>query len=404
MKTNMRNEAWTHYYLVNGRVLTPHRMIAPGGLAIKDGRIHEVFSMKDCQIPEGANIIDVRNSLIIPGIIDLHLHGGGGADLMDGSAASIRKIAQTHAQGGSTGILPATLTNSLEDIKKALDTFSSEQEKTVDGARLLGVHLEGPYFSYEQRGAQDPRYLKNPDPEEYLELLERYPFIKRVSAAPELPGDLDLGRELRKRNILASIGHTDAVYDEVVAAVEAGYSHITHLYSGMSGVRRVNCYRVAGTIEAGLLLDELTVEVIADGKHLPGSLLKLIYKCKGAERIALCSDALSAAGMPEGNYFLGSDESGQEIVVEDGVAWLPDRSAFAGSVVTGTQLLKTMVELAEVPLSEAVKMATITPARILNVDDSLGSLDPGKYADITVLRDDFTVVYTIVGGKIVYSS
>lgn len=404
MKTNMRNEAWTHYYLVNGRVLTPHRMIAPGGLAIKDGRIHEVFNMKDCQIPEGANIIDVRNSLIIPGIIDLHLHGGGGADLMDGSAASIRKIAQTHAQGGSTGILPATLTNSLEDIKKALDTFSSEQEKTVDGARLLGVHLEGPYFSYEQRGAQDPRYLKNPDPEEYLELLERYPFIKRVSAAPELPGALDLGRELRKRNILASIGHTDAVYDEVVAAVEAGYSHITHLYSGMSGVRRVNCYRVAGAIEAGLLLDELTVEVIADGKHLPGSLLKLIYKCKGAERIALCSDALSAAGMPEGNYFLGSDESGQEIVVEDGVAWLPDRSAFAGSVVTGTQLLKTMVELAEVPLSEAVKMATITPARILNVDDSLGSLDPGKYADITVLRDDFTVVYTIVGGKIVYSS
>ena len=203
---------------------------------------------------------------------------------------------------------------------------------------------------------------------------------------------------------MASIGHTDAVYDEVVAAVEAGYSHITHLYSGMSGVRRVNCYRVAGAIEAGLLLDELTVEVIADGKHLPGSLLKLIYKCKGAERIALCSDALSAAGMPEGNYFLGSDESGQEIVVEDGVAWLPDRSAFAGSVVTGTQLLKTMVELAEVPLSEAVKMATITPARILNVDDSLGSLDPGKYADITVLRDDFTVVYTIVGGKIVYSS
>lgn len=202
---------------------------------------------------------------------------------------------------------------------------------------------------------------------------------------------------------MAAIGHTDATFDQVLKAVEAGYSHITHLYSGMSGVKRVNCYRVAGTVESALLLDELTVEVIADGKHLPPSLLRLIYKCKGADAIALCSDALRAAGMPEGTYSVGGMED-REVIVEDGVAWLPDRSAFAGSVVTGSHLLKTMVELAGIPLQDAVKMATTTPARILSVDDKIGSLDEGKYADIAVLREDFSVLYTIVGGRIVYKA
>jgi len=288
-------------------------------------------------------------------------------------------------------------------MRLALEAVQTAMEEDVDGARILGIHLEGPYFAYEQRGAQDPRYLKTPDPREYLEIIDKYPSIKRVSAAPELPGALDLGRELRKRGILAAIGHTDATYDQALAALEAGYSHMTHLYSGMSGVKRVNCYRVAGAIESGLLLDELSVEVIADGKHLPGSLLKLIYKCKGAEGIALCSDALRPTGLPEGNYLTGSQEDGQEIIVEDGVAWLKDRSAFAGSVVRGTQMIKTMVEVAGIPLQDAVKMATSTPARIVHLADKTGSLDQGKLADLTVMRDDFTVVKTIVGGKIVYS-
>ncbi|NMB11767.1 MAG: N-acetylglucosamine-6-phosphate deacetylase [Firmicutes bacterium] len=392
------------YYLVNGRVITPHRIISPGGVQVEGEYIGRVFAMADGEIPQGAQTIDVQGAWIIPGLIDMHLHGGGGTDVMDGSPEAIRTIAHIHAKGGTTAILPTTLTSSIEELRLALDAMQTALEGETGGARLLGAHLEGPYFAYEQRGAQDPRYLKNPKPDEYLGILDDYPFIIRVSAAPELPGALDLGRELRKRGILAAIGHTDATYEDVLAAVEAGYSHMTHLYSGMAGVRRVNCYRVAGAIESGLLLDDLSVEVIADGKHLPGSLLQLIYKCKGAEGMALCSDSLRAAGMPEGNYFLGSGEDGQEILVEDGVAWLRDKSAFAGSVVTGSQLIKTMVEVAGAPLQDAVKMATTTPARILKVADQMGSLDRGKYADITILRDDFTVVKTIVGGKVVYSS
>jgi N-acetylglucosamine-6-phosphate deacetylase len=394
----------SEFYLVNGRVITPHRLISPGGVQIEGQYIGRVFALDQGGIPDGAQIIDVQGAWILPGLIDLHLHGGGGADCMDGQPEAIRTMARTHAKGGTTAILPTTLTSSTKDLHLALQGVQAAMEREQDGARILGIHLEGPYFAYGQRGAQDPRYLKEPDPSEYLEILDKYPFIKRVSATPELPGALDLGRELRKRGILASIGHTDATYDDVLAALEAGYAHMTHLYSGMSGVRRVNCYRVAGAIESGLLLDDLSVEVIADGKHLPGSLLKLIYKCKGAEGIALCSDALRPAGLPEGNYLTGSREDGQEIVVEDGVAWLKDRSAFAGSVVTGTQLIKTMVEVAGVSLQDAVKMATSTPARILGIADTMGTLDRGKLADLTVMQDDYGVTKTIVGGKIVYSS
>ena len=391
------------FYLINGRVITPHRVITSGGIHVCGQHIKRVFAMAEADIPAEAETIDVRGAWIIPGLIDMHLHGGGGGDVMDGNTEALRAMAHTHARGGTTTITPTTLTSSTEELQAALDTFQRARKSVTDGARLLGVHLEGPYFSYEQRGAQDPRFIKNPDPAEYLEILDKYPFIIRVSAAPELPGALELGRELRKRGILAAMGHTDATYHQVLLALEAGYSHMTHLYSGMSGVRRVNCYRVAGAIESGLLLDEVTVEVIADGKHLPASLLRLIYKCKGADRIALCSDALRAAGMPEGMYSIGGGEE-RQILVEEGVAWLPDKSAFAGSVVTGSQLIKVMVELAGVPLQDAVKMATITPARILKVDDVMGSLDEGKFADITVLRDDFSVVRTIVAGKTVYDA
>jgi len=395
-----RREPMRRLYLVNGRVITPYRVIDSGGVVIQGEYIEQVFSMDEAIIPPEAEQLDVYGAWIMPGLIDMHLHGGDGADVMDATVEAFHVIAAAHARNGTTSIVPTTLTSSYAVLRDVLDAFGEAKRHRHQGARLLGIHLEGPYFAYEQRGAQDPRYLKNPEPEEYLEILDQYPFILRVSAAPELPGALELGRELRRRGIVAAIGHTNAYFEDVLAAVEAGYTHVTHLYYGIEGVRRGNCYRRAGTVEAGLLLDELTVEVIADGKHLPPSLLQLVYKCKGAHGMALCSDALRAAGMPEGVYQMGSED--YQVVVEDGVAWLPDRSAFAGSVVAGSELLRTMVELAGVPLPDAVKMATTTPARILKLDDQLGSLDKGKYADLVVLRDDFSVMFTIVGGEIVY--
>lgn len=392
-------------YIINGRVVTPIRLIGCGGVRIEDGVITHVFSgngpMDDLGESD-AQVIDARGRYISPGFVDIHLHGGGGADLMDGMVESLVTMCRIHASGGSTAIVPSTLTSSDSDLIRALEAFRAAVGAKPIGSRLLGVHLEGPYFSQEQRGAQDPRYIRNPSRDHYMGILERYPEVIRVSAAPELEGALDLGRTLRSRSVLASVGHTDASFEQVVEAVEAGYSHVTHLYSGMAGVRRVRARRVAGAIEAGLALDELTVEVIADGVHLPASLLKLIVKCKGPDRTALITDAIRAAGMTEGEYIMGSADDGQKIIVDEGVAWLPDRSAFAGSVSLTNRLVRTMVELADVSVTDAVKMASLTPARIMGAQDTLGSLDVGKRGDVVVFDNGFNVSITIVGGETVF--
>ncbi|MEW5867093.1 MAG: N-acetylglucosamine-6-phosphate deacetylase [Bacillota bacterium] len=397
--------------LINGKVVTPLRIIPRGAVVIQGKKLDGIFSMDEVgtALSDATRVVDVDGMVIAPGFIDIHVHGGGGADLMDGTPGALIEMARAHAKGGSTAIVPSTVASSLETLFEVLDNTKHAKEKGdsetwCGGARIIGVHLEGPYLSAEQRGAMNPHYLKNPDAEEYVRLLDDYPDIVRVSAAPELPGALELGRELGRRRILASIGHSNATFDEVCRAVEAGYTHVTHLYSAMSGVRRISAYRVAGVIESGLLLDELTVEVIADGKHLPASLLKLIYKYKGADRIALITDAMRAAGMPEGEYYLGKMEDQQKVIIEDGVAKLPDRSAFAGSVATMNLVVKNMVELAGVSLTDAVKMATVTPARIIGAADTKGSLAVGKDADIVVFDErSLSVKMTIVEGRVAFN-
>ncbi|MGE5623546.1 MAG: N-acetylglucosamine-6-phosphate deacetylase, partial [Methanocella sp.] len=358
-------------------------------------------------LPAGAETVDARGWTALPGFIDLHVHGGGGADLMDATPEAVWTMGEAHARGGTTAILPSTLTSSEADLKLTLAAYREAATRagspgsTYRGAKLLGLHLEGPYFALTQKGAQDPRYVKNPDPAEYLPLLDEYPEIRRWSVAAELPGALELGAELRRRGILAALGHTDADCATVVRAVEAGYTHLTHFYSAMSGVRRVNCYRVAGAIEAGYLLDALSVELIADGHHLPKELLQLAYKVKGPDRIALVTDAMRAAGMPEGEYLLGSVRDGQRVVVEGGVGWLPDKTSFASSVATMNVTIRTMVELAGVPPAEAARMAATTPARLLGLSDK-GVLAAGKDADLVLLENDCSVALTAVEGTIVY--
>ena len=210
-------------------------------------------------------------------------------------------------------------------------------------------------------------------------------------------------RQIFKKNILPSIGHSNAIYEEVIEAFENGYTHITHLYSGMSGVRRINAYRYAGVIESAFLIDEMTVEIIADGAHLPSSLLKLIYKIKGPDKIALVTDSMRAAGMPEGESILGGIRDGQKVIVEDGVAKLPDRTAFAGSVATADRLVRTMINIAQVPLIDAVRMMTTTPAKIMKIDDRKGSIVVGKDADLVIFDEDRNIQTTMVEGEVVYS-
>jgi len=387
--------------IFNGRVITPYRLINNGSVLVEDGKIVQIgegrLPISECVA------IDAKGCYISPGFIDIHTHGGGGYDFMDGTVEAYVGAAQEHARHGTTALVPTTVTSTKESLKETFDVYRQAKATNKKGAALLGLHLEGPYFSMEQRGAQDPRYIRNPIREEYEEILSWSDDVVRWSAAPELEGALEFGRFLKDKNILPSIGHSNAIYEDVLEAFENGYTHITHLYSGMSGVRRINAYRYAGVIESAFLIDEMTVEIIADGAHLPASLLKLIYKIKGAEKIALVTDSMRAAGMPEGESILGGIKDGQKVVVEDGVAKLLDRTAFAGSVATTDRLVRTMVRIAEVPLMDAIRMMTITPARIMKIDNKKGSIAVGKDADLVIFDDDITIHTTIVEGEIVYN-
>lgn len=385
--------------IINGNIITPHRIIPNGTILITDGKITAVSAG---DILADAEIIDARGSYVAPGFIDIHVHGGGGFDFMDNTAEAFREIARTHARFGTTSMFPTTLTSEKDDLLTTLAIFEQVKDEEPTGAQLLGMHLEGPYFSLAQRGAQDTRYIRNPDPEEYREIIAYSPFIKRWSAAPELPGAIEFGRYLKEHHILPAIAHTDAIYEEVQEAYENGYSLITHLYSSMSGVTRRNAYRYAGVIESAYIIDDLDVEIIADGIHLPAPLLKLVYKIKGPDKIALITDAMRAVGLQEGPSILGNLKDGLEVIIEDGVAKLPDRTAFAGSVATTDRLVRNMIQMADVPLKDAVKMATATPARIMGIDNKKGSLVKGKDADIVIFDEHINIQKTIVKGRVIY--
>ncbi len=388
--------------IFNARILTPHRIITHGTVVIAGDKIAGV-SEGDVEVPDVPQI-DAQGKYVSPGFIDIHVHGGGGHDFMDGTETAFLKIAEMHARHGTTSMAPTTLSGDKESILKALSIYELANKNNQKGSQFLGIHLEGPYFAMNQRGAQDPRYIRDPDPEEYKDIIGRSSAIKRWSAAPELKGAIEFGRYLRSQGILAAVAHSDAIYEEVLDAFENGYSLITHLYSAMSGVTRRNAFRYAGVIESAWLIDDMGVEVIADGVHLPPPLLKLAYKIKGAGKIALITDAMRAAGMPPGKSILGSLENGLSVIVEDGVAKLPDRSSFAGSVATADRLVRTMVTQADVPLLEAVKMMASTPAAIMKVDDHKGSLVRGKDADIVIFDENITISTTMINGKVVYNS
>ena len=388
--------------IYNGKIITPNHIINGGCVLISEGKIIEV-NEHNIEYP-GALKIDAKGKYISPGFIDIHVHGGGGHDFMDNTLEAFLGAAKLHARHGTTALMPTTLSCEKDDLLATLDMYDIADKQNHKGAQFIGLHIEGPYFAMNQRGAQDPRYIRPPVVDEYTEILSRSKNIKRWSAAPELKGALEFADYLRSKNVMVAIAHTDAIYEEVLAAYPHGFTHATHFYSAMSGVSRRNAFRYAGVIESAYLIDDMTVEIIADGVHLPAPLLKLVYKIKGADKTALITDAMRAAGMPPGESILGSKKNGLPVIIEDNVAKLPDRSAFAGSIATFDRLVANMVKLAEIPLVDAVKMASLTPARIINIDSSKGSLTAGKDADVVIFDEDINIYTTIVSGRIVYSS
>lgn len=380
------------YTIVNGCVLTPAGWLAGASLVIRAGRIAAVCP--DGGVAAGTEPVDAQGLCVAPGCIDLHVHGGGGADFLEATPEAFRTVAEAHAQYGTTALYATLAVFSPDTFRRAVRACGQVQRHPGNGAAVLGLHLEGNYLNPAMKGGQPPEYISNPDPAEYEAMLDAAPCIKRWSAASELPGAHDFARCAVSRGVLVALAHTTADYGEVKAACTAGFTHATHFYNAMTGVHREGEYKREGTVEGIYLTDEMTVEVIADGIHVPPALLRMAYKFKGAERIALVTDSMAAGAMPE-----GGKPFDPRVIVEDGVCKLADRSALAGSIATADRLIRTMVREAGVPLEDAVRMASETPARIMGISDRKGTLEAGKDADVILFDDDITVRAVFVGGR-----
>ncbi|SDK05744.1 N-acetylglucosamine-6-phosphate deacetylase [Natronincola ferrireducens] len=385
----------------NARIITPSG-ITKGELLVHGDTIEKIVFNREIH-DEADQVIDVNNKYLSPGFIDVHTHGAGDADFMDGNIDAIYNACKAHMIHGTTSIVPTTITSTKESLLHFIDLFNKVDLRKKGLPNILGLHLEGPYFAYNQRGAQDPKYLRNPDEREYKEVLSRTDRIIRWSFAVELEGSKEFLNTLRTYNIISSLAHSDATCEEVIRAYENGLSALTHFYSAMSTVKRVNAYRVAGAVEAGYLLDDLFVEVIADGKHLPKELLQLIYKIKGPDKICLVTDSMRAAGMPDGEYILGNKENGMKVISEENVAKLMDRTAFAGSVATADRLVRTFHKLTNAPLHEVIKMITLTPAKLLKINHKKGSVGENKDADLLIFNENINIEMVMVMGEINYS-
>ncbi len=378
----------------NGRFILTDRIAEGLFLYIKDGKIMKVTDKVQAFDTE----IDAEHCYVSAGFIDMHVHGGNGYDFMDGGIEPIIEAAKLHLRHGSTSVLPTTLACSTMVLKEFLMDLRKAKETCKN---IIGAHLEGPYFSLAQSGAQNLRYIKCPEPSEYRMILEiGKGLIKRWSFAPELDGSEAFCKALIQNHIIPSIGHSNAVLDDVKKVYALGCRFITHLYSGMSTITRKGGFRRLGVIESAYYIDGMGAEIIADGKHLPPELLKLIIKLKGTENICLVTDAMRAAGLSGGKSFLGRRGEETPCIVEDGVAKLVDRSAFAGSTATADRLVRVMKHQAGVSVQEAVKMITANPAQVLNLKGK-GSLKEGYDADIVIFDENIQMKTVILAGSVI---
>ncbi len=377
--------------IINGRILTPQGWLEGGSVIVEDGKIAEV-SNNNFAI-EGAEIIDAKGCDIVPGGIEMHVHGGGGRDFMEGDEEAFRVAVDAHMQYGTTSIFPTLSSSTVPMIEKACETCTKLMAEP--NSPILGLHLEGPYFNPKQAGAQIPEWIKAPVKEEYEYLLEKWPCLKRWDEAPELEGSHEFIKCCCKHGVLPSIGHTRAKYEEVAAANELGMTHATHFYNAMPVVYKNREFKETGTVESIFALENMTVEMIADGIHVPPVMLRMIYQIKGVERTALITDALACAASKDDTAF------DPRVVLEDGVCKLADRSALAGSIATMDRLVRTCVQQAGIPMEDACRMISETPAKIMGVYDRKGSLEKGKDADIIFFDKDQELTFVMQMGRIV---
>lgn len=361
-------------------------------ILLEDGIISEISDI--CINPEReVQVIDANGCFVSSGFIDMHCHGGGGADFCDGTSDDVLIAARTHLRHGTTTLFPTVSSASADETTQALSAIAAASEVLPS---ICDAHLEGPYLSPAMCGAQKGGVLRLPDKDEYLRILADY-SVARWSYSPELDNNYQFLSALIKSGVVPAAAHTDASCTQMLAAADRGCELITHLYSCTSTIKREKGFRTAGVTEAAYLSDLISSELIADGKHLPAELMRLAYKCIGTERLALVTDAMRAAGHNEKQSFIGKKGSGVACIIEDGVAKLPDRTAFAGSIATAEVLLRTCIA-AGIPLIGAVKMLTATPARIMRLKYK-GAIKRGFAADIVIFDKDINIKQVILQGR-----
>ena len=369
--------------------------IKQGELLAENGKILSVGERLSA--PQDAMVIDGAGQYLSPGFIDLHVHGGGGYSAM-GGAEAVKAMCEAHARHGVTSILPTMLAAPVAQLKTAIDGVRAAQRAT-EHVHILGVHLEGPFLSPDMCGAQSPDNLLSPETCDYEDLLSYWDGIKMVGAAPELSGGMALGKAIARHGAVASVAHSAGDYDTACEAFQNGYSDVTHLYNACTACKKDGLFRRAGTVEAALTTPSVTVQVIADLRHLPVGVLRLIYRCKGADKMYVISDGLEYAAMDlrEGEVF--TQENGMAVRYEDGVMLLADRSCLAGSVASGDKLVRNLYHEAGIPLPDCVKMASLTPARVLGLDKQKGKLQAGFDADLILFDEQIAVSRVFVSGK-----
>jgi N-acetylglucosamine-6-phosphate deacetylase len=387
---------------VNAKLITDSGVVPDGMVIVHGDRID--YAGPRGEVPESADVIDAGGLYLAPGFVDIHVHGGAGSDFMDAADADIETVFRYHAAHGTTSLCPTTATAPLDEILASLAAIAKYRNGPQPFGRALGAHIEGPYLAMTKRGCHLSQFVHNPEEREWRKMLERGP-VASMTLAPELPGARALVEELHRRGANANAGHSEALYQEMEEAADWGMRHVTHLYCAMTDAmnnrwRGTPNPRSGGIVEAVYLDERLSSELITDGKHLSPEMLKLAFRNKGYEKLAIVTDAMRGAGMPDGEYAFGP-RHGMRATVKNGEARVPDGTALASSVFPMDAMVRVFRDLAGCPLWQAVRMASLTPAQIVHKDDQIGSLAPGKFADLLIIDEQVRVQATYIGGRLV---
>lgn len=391
-----------------GTIVLEDRLLVDGHVKVTGENISVVSPEAASTTGHERTAVDLQDGYLVPGFVDLHVHGGAGADFMDGSEQAFRVVCEAHARHGTTSLLPTTTVARHDQHLAFLQTCRRLKNEGSGSARILGAHFYGPYFAPQARGCHPGDSVRPPVPEEYDRYLEFADCISTATVAPELPGAEAFVRACRAKGIRCNAGHSHATFTQMEAALTWGVRHIDHLFCAMSDRARLRLSQTypmrGGVMEATLYFDELTTEVIADGKHLARELLMLAYKVKGPGRLALVTDCNRALDMPDGEYWFGPTDGGERIVRRDGVGIMPDGESLASGVMGMDACVIHFAKQTGVMLPDVIRMASLTPARIAGWDHSIGSIRVGKLADLVVLDSEWNVRKVYVAGKLVHSA